>query len=65
MVNAYGFAIEAVRLLTIKVLLWPAEMVDGLNEHVRPEGQLSVISPVKPLAAADTVNVAVVSPMRM
>jgi hypothetical protein len=63
--NAKGFAIEAVRLLTVTVLVWPAKMVAGLKEHVKVEGQLSVMFPVKLLGAdAETVTVAVVFPMR-
>lgn len=53
-----------VRLLMVSVLVWPAKMVVGLKVHVKFEGQLSVILPVKLLGAdAAMVNVAVPSPM--
>lgn len=63
--NANGFAIEVVKPLIVKVLVWPAKMLDGLNEHVTVEGQLRAILPVKLLGAdADTLTVVVVFPMR-
>lgn len=52
-------------MLIVKVLVWPAKMLAGLKEHVKLEGQVSVIFPVKLLGAvADTVMVAVVFPIR-
>lgn len=46
-----GFVVEAVRLLTVSVLLCPPKIDAGLNEQVAPAEQARVMLPVKLLGA--------------
>ena len=63
-VKLNGLGVDAVRLLTVSVLLWPAKMGEALKAHVAPEEQERVTLPVKPLGAdAETVKVADVLPI--
>ena len=58
-----GFAIAALRLLSVSVLDCPAKIVAGEKEQVNETGQPRVMLPAKlPAAAADTGKVAVVEP---
>jgi hypothetical protein len=60
-----GFGVEEERLLSVSVELWPETIEDGLKAQV-PTVQVSVIDPVKPLAAeAVTVKVVEVLPMKV
>ncbi len=61
-VKLKGFAVAALRLLSVSVLVWPAKIDAGLKEHVVPEEQERVMVPVKLLPEADTVKVAEVVP---
>ena len=62
---------ESVRLLIVRVLVWPATMFAGLKVHVPPlavkiDGQLKVILPVKLLGAeAEILKVADPLPIRV
>lgn len=61
-----GLEVVAVSPLTVTVLLWPAVTVLGLNAHVAPDEQVSVIVSKKVLGAeAVTVNVSVAVPIWM
>ena len=64
-VKLNGFAFDAVRLLTVSVLVCPGKMEVGLKEQVGPDEQVRVILPVK-LGGADAekVKVAVVLPIK-
>ena len=58
-----GFAIAALRLLSVRVLDCPAKIVEGEKEHVKDAGHVSVMLPVKlPDAAAETGKVVEVAP---
>ncbi len=58
-----GFAVAALRLLSVRVLDCPAKIVAGEKEQLKPEGQARVILPAKlPGAAAEIGNVVEVAP---
>lgn len=61
-----GFAVEPLRLLSVRVLDCPAKIVEGEKEQVKEAGQPRVILPAKlPGAAAVIGNVAEVEPTTM
>jgi hypothetical protein len=63
-VKLKGFALDVVRLLTVRVLVCPGKMEVGLKVQVGPAEQVRVILPVKLSGAvAEKVKVAVVLPI--
>jgi hypothetical protein len=61
-----GLAVIADRPLTVKVLLWPGFILEGLNEHVAPDEQDREMLETKPLVAeAETVKVVDLVPTTM
>jgi hypothetical protein len=46
-VKLKGFGVEVLRLLMVRVVLWPGKTGEGLKEHVALEEQLNEMLPVK------------------